>query len=42
MTIEVGARVPSVQFMHMGPEGPASIDSAELFGGKRVAEHTGV
>lgn len=37
MTIAVGERVPSVTFMHMGPDGPAPITSAELFGGKRIA-----
>ncbi len=37
MTISVGDKVPSARFMYMGPEGPASIDSNELFGGQRVA-----
>ena len=37
MAIEKGARIPSVTFMHMSPEGPASIGSDEVFGGKRVA-----
>lgn len=37
MAIEKGARIPSVTFMHMSPEGPARIGSDEVFGGKRVA-----
>lgn len=37
MAIEKGARIPSVTFMHMSAEGPKSIESGELFGGKRVA-----
>ncbi len=37
MAIAVGDKVPSARFMYMGPEGPTSIDSGELFGGQRVA-----
>lgn len=37
MAIKVGDKIPSVTVMHMGPEGPAAIDTNELFGGKRVA-----
>ena len=37
MAIEKGAKIPSVTFMYMSPDGPKSIDSSEVFGGKRVA-----
>ena len=37
MAIAVGERVPSVTVMHMGPDGPASMTTDELFGGNRVA-----
>ena len=37
MAIAAGEKIPSVKVMYMGPEGPASMSSDELFGGKRVA-----
>lgn len=37
MAIDVGARIPSVSFMVLGPDGPKPVTSEELFGGKRVA-----
>ena len=37
MTIKVGDTLPEATFSIMTPEGPGSITSAELFGGKTVA-----
>lgn len=37
MSIKVGETIPSVNFMRMGPDGPAKVASQELFEGKRVA-----
>ncbi len=36
MTIKVGDKVPEGKFAYMGADGPASITSDELFGGKKV------
>ena len=36
MTIQVGDKVPSVNFKHMTAEGPADISSDEIFAGKKV------
>lgn len=36
MTIQVGDKVPSVNFKHMTAEGPADISSEEVFAGKKV------
>jgi peroxiredoxin len=36
MTIKVGERMPDGQFAVMSPEGPSSISTDELFGGKKV------
>lgn len=36
MTIQVGDKVPSVNFKHMTAEGPADISSDEVFAGKKV------
>jgi peroxiredoxin len=36
MTIQVGDRVPEATLMQMTAEGPAPINTAELFGGKKV------
>lgn len=36
MTIQVGDKVPSVNFKHMTADGPADISSDEVFGGKKV------
>tara|TARA_B110000858_G_scaffold198442_1_gene265075 strand:+ start:38458 stop:38937 length:480 start_codon:yes stop_codon:yes gene_type:complete len=36
MTIQVGDKVPSVNFKHMTAEGPADISSDEVFSGKKV------
>ena len=36
MTIQVGDKVPSVNFKHMTVEGPADISSDEIFSGKKV------
>jgi peroxiredoxin len=37
MTIKVGDRLPESTFMVMGPEGPKSMTTGEVFGGKKVA-----
>ena len=37
MTVKVGDRVPSATLKTMGPEGPKSITTDELFKGKKVA-----
>jgi len=37
MVIKKGAKIPSVTFMYMSPDGPKKIDSREVFAGKRVA-----
>ena len=36
MTIQVGDKVPSINFKHMTAEGPADISSEEIFAGKKV------
>ena len=36
MTIQVGEKVPSLNFKHMTAEGPADISSEEVFAGKKV------
>jgi peroxiredoxin len=36
MTIQVGDKVPSVNFKHMTDQGPADISSEEVFAGKKV------
>ena len=36
MAIQVGDSIPDANFGHMGPEGPAQMSTAELFGGKKV------
>ena len=36
MTIQVGDKVPAVNFKTMAPEGPKEISSDEVFGGKKV------
>lgn len=36
MTIQAGDRIPEAELKVMTPEGPASLSTAELFGGKRV------
>ena len=36
MTIQVGDKVPSLNFKHMTTEGPADISSEEVFAGKKV------
>jgi peroxiredoxin len=36
MSISVGDRIPEAGFTRMGPEGPAPITTAEVFGGKKV------
>jgi peroxiredoxin len=36
MSISVGDRIPEASFTRMGPEGPAPITTAEVFGGKKV------
>jgi peroxiredoxin len=36
MSIRVGDKVPKGQFAVMGPDGPSSIATDELFGGKKV------
>lgn len=36
MTIQVGDKVPSVNFKHMTAQGPADISSEEVFAGKKV------
>jgi peroxiredoxin len=36
MSINVGDRIPEASFTRMGPEGPAPITTAEVFGGKKV------
>ena len=36
MTIQVGDKVPSLNFKHMTAEGPADISSEEVFAGKKV------
>ena len=36
MTIQVGDKVPAVNFKTMAPEGPKEINSDEVFGGKKV------
>lgn len=37
MSIQKGDKIPSANFMTMGPDGPEPIDSETLFSGKRVA-----
>lgn len=37
MAIQPGDRVPAVSLMVMGPDGPSTLGTEELFGGKRVA-----
>lgn len=37
MTIKVGDKLPEATFMTMGPDGPAPVTTADVFGGKRVA-----
>ena len=37
MTIKVGDKLPESTFTVMGPEGPKSASTAEVFGGKKVA-----
>ena len=37
MSIQKGDKIPSTNFMTMGPDGPEPIDSETLFNGKRVA-----
>ncbi len=37
MTIKVGDRLPETTFTVMGPDGPASRTTAEVFSGKKVA-----
>jgi len=37
MTIQVGDKVPGVNFRVLGPEGPKEVTSDELFAGKKVA-----
>ena len=37
MTINVGDRIPSANFKHLGAEGPADIGSTELFASQKVA-----
>ena len=37
MAIAVGEKIPSVKVMYMGSEGPSTMITDELFGGKRVA-----
>jgi peroxiredoxin len=36
MTIQVGDKVPNINFKVMGPDGPKDISSAEVFDGKKV------
>jgi glutaredoxin/glutathione-dependent peroxiredoxin len=36
MTIKIGDRVPSVKLKHVTAEGVSDVDTADLFGGKRV------
>lgn len=37
MAIQIGDKVPSATFMHMGPDGPAPMTSDDVFGSGRVA-----
>ena len=37
MTIEAGQPLPDATFMTMGPDGPAPVNTADVFKGKRVA-----
>ncbi len=37
MTISQGEKLPDAVFLELGPEGPAQVTSAELFGGRKVA-----
>ncbi len=37
MTIQTGDKIPSLELFIMGDAGPESIDSQDIFGGKRVA-----
>ncbi len=37
MAIQAGDRVPAASLMVMGPEGPSTLSTDELFAGKRVA-----
>lgn len=37
MSIQKGDKIPSANFMTMGPDGPEPIDSETFFSGKRVA-----
>lgn len=37
MTIEVGSRLPDATFTVMGPDGPTSMTTAEVFAGRKVA-----
>lgn len=37
MTIKVGDRLPDAKFVTMGPEGPKTLTTAEVFAGKKVA-----
>jgi len=37
MTIQVGDRIPEVELMRMGENGPEKISTSALFGGKKVA-----
>ncbi len=36
MAIQVGDSIPDASLGHMGPEGPAQLSTADLFGGKKV------
>lgn len=36
MTIEVGDKIPAVELQHMGEDGIETVNSAELFAGKKV------
>lgn len=36
MTIKVGDKIPAATFQVMGAEGPKDLDTAEVFGGKKV------
>ena len=37
MAVQTGDRIPPISLMVMGPEGPSTLSTEELFGGKRVA-----
>ena len=37
MTIQVGDRLPKVELMRMGENGPEKLSTKDIFGGKKVA-----